>query len=67
MANPDLDGCVALGWTITAGRVTEAHLVEDTTGDETAVKCTVQAVRAMRFDPTITTTVERFSWYLSGL
>lgn len=65
-ANPNMSGRVGVGWTIAAGRVTEAHLVSNTTGDDQLGKCIVNAVRQFRFDPGLSADVAEFPWVVSG-
>jgi hypothetical protein len=65
-SNPNLDGRVSVGWTIAGGRVTEAHLVKNTSGDDAVGKCIVNAVRTLRFDPGLTADVAEFSWVVKG-
>jgi hypothetical protein len=63
---PTLAGRVSVGWTIVEGRVTESHLVANTTGDDALGGCVVAAVRGFRFDPTVTAEVAEFPWVVSG-
>jgi hypothetical protein len=65
-ANPDLNGRVSVGWSISSGKVTEAHLVSNTTGNGDLGKCIVNAVRGFRFDPGLTAEVAEFPWVVSG-
>lgn len=65
-SNQDLNGRVSVGWTIQAGRVSEAHLVKNSTGDDAVAKCIVNAVRSFRFDPGLTAEVSEFPWVVSG-
>jgi hypothetical protein len=64
--NPTLEGRVSVGWTIQAGRVTESHLVRNSTGDDPVGRCIVNAARSLRFDPGLTADVEEFSWIVRG-
>ena len=65
-SNPSVNGRVSVGWTITAGRVTESHLVKNSTGDDTLGQCITKSVRAFRFDETLTANVAEFPWVVSG-
>ncbi|MDP2306380.1 MAG: AgmX/PglI C-terminal domain-containing protein [Pseudomonadota bacterium] len=65
-ANPSVNGRVSVGWTINAGKVTEAHLVKNSTGDDTLGQCIVKSVRQFRFDETLTAEVQEFPWVMSG-
>jgi hypothetical protein len=65
-ANPDLNGRVSVGWTVAAGKVTEAHLVSNNTGDDGLGKCIVGAVRSFRFDPGLTAEVAEYPFVVSG-
>ena len=65
-ANPSLNGRVSVGWTIQAGKVTEAHLVKNSTGDDTLGQCVTRAVRSFRFDEGLTASVAEFPWVVSG-
>lgn len=65
-ANPSVSGRVSVGWTINAGRVTESHLVKNSTGDDTLGKCITGAVRNFRFDESLTASVQEFPWVMSG-
>jgi hypothetical protein len=65
-SNPSVNGRVSVGWTIQAGRVTESHLVKNSTGDDTLGQCITKSVRAFRFDETLTATVAEFPWVVSG-
>jgi hypothetical protein len=64
--NPDLSGRVSVGWTIQNGRVTEAHLVTNNTGDKEVGDCIVRAVRGMHFADDLTAEVSEFPWAVSG-
>jgi hypothetical protein len=65
-SNPSVNGRVSVGWTIQAGRVTESHLVKNSTGDDTLGQCITKSVRAFRFDETLTANVAEFPWVVSG-
>jgi hypothetical protein len=65
-ANPSVNGRVSVGWSISAGRVTEARLVKNTTGDDALGQCVVKAVRGFRFDESLTAEVAEFPWVVSG-
>ncbi|MES2638242.1 MAG: AgmX/PglI C-terminal domain-containing protein [Myxococcota bacterium] len=65
-ANPSVNGRVSVGWTINAGKVTESHLVKNSTGDAKLGQCIVGAVRMFRFDETLTAEVQEFPWVVSG-
>lgn len=65
-ANPSLNGRVSVGWNIQAGKVKDARLVQNTTGDDALGKCIVNAVRQFRFDPGLTAEVAEFPWVVSG-
>lgn len=65
-ADASTSGRVSVGWTIVGGKVTEARLVKNTTGNDQLGKCVVSAVRMFRFDPTLTAEVAEFPWVVSG-
>lgn len=65
-ANPNMNGRVSVGWTVTGGRVTEAHLVSNSTGDSALGQCIVKAVRQFRFDSSLSAEVAEFPWVVSG-
>ncbi|MDP2317272.1 MAG: AgmX/PglI C-terminal domain-containing protein [Pseudomonadota bacterium] len=65
-ANPGVNGRVSVGWTIMAGKVTESHLVKNTTGDDALGQCVTRAVRGFRFDESLTASVAEFPWVVSG-
>jgi hypothetical protein len=64
--NPDLSGRVGVGFSIVAGKVTESHLVKNSTNDDALGKCITSAVRTFRFDPGLTAEVAEFPWVVSG-
>ena len=64
--NENLNGRVSVGWTISGGKVTEAHLVSNNTGDDGLGKCIVTAVRGFRFSEDTTANVAEFPWVVSG-
>jgi hypothetical protein len=64
--NPDVNGRVGVGWTIRAGKVTESHLVKNTTGDDALGQCIVGKVRGFRFAEDVTADVAEFPWVVSG-
>jgi Ca-activated chloride channel family protein len=47
--NPAVSGRVALGWKISAGRVTDAHVASNDTGEAELGDCFVHALRGLRF------------------
>ena len=47
--DPRLDGRVSVGWTVRDGRVIEASVVDNDTGDPAIGDCFARNVRAMRF------------------
>ncbi len=65
-ANPSVNGRVSVGWTILSGKVTESHLVKNTTGDAKLGQCIAGSVRAFRFDEGLTANVAEFPWVVSG-
>jgi hypothetical protein len=65
-ADPNVSGRLGVGFTIVAGRVTEVHLVENSTHNEQLGTCVAHAVRAIRFDPGLDAEVENFPWIVSG-
>jgi outer membrane biosynthesis protein TonB len=64
--NQGVNGRVSVGWSIQAGKVTDARLVKNTTGDDQLGQCVVKAVRLIRFDPGLTAEVAEFPWVVSG-
>lgn len=66
MANPSFSGKVSVGWNIVSGRVQDAHLVKNTTGDDAFGKCVVNAVRQFRFPAELNAEVAEFPWVVSG-
>ncbi len=64
--NPDLSGRVSAGWVIQQGKVSDVHVVKNTTGDPALGECIVKAVRSFRFDAGLTATVDEFPWVVSG-
>lgn len=64
--NADVNGRVSVGWTIQSGKVTEAHLVTNTTGDDALGQCITKKVRSFRFDPGLSTSVNSYAWAVSG-
>lgn len=64
--NPDLNGRVSAGWVIQGGKVSDVHVVKNTTGDAALGDCIVKAVRGFRFDTGLTATVDEFPWVVSG-
>lgn len=63
---PKLEGRVAVGWTITAGRVSNVALVGNDTGNAKLGTCIVAAVEQFRFPADVTGTVPSYTWILSG-
>ncbi len=63
---PTLNGRVSIGWSIVAGRVTQASVVSNDTGDDALAACMSGAVRTFRFPETLTAEVAEFPWVLSG-
>ena len=64
--NPSVNGRVSVGWNIVKGKVTDARLVKNSTGDDQLGQCVVRAVRAFRFDESLTAEVQEFPWVVSG-
>ncbi len=64
--NQGLNGKVSVGWSIQAGKVSDAKIVKNTTGDTALGECVVRAVRGFRFDPGLTAEVAEFPWVVSG-
>lgn len=64
--NPKLAGRVAIGWQVDKGRVSNVHVVSNDTGSQSLGNCISNAVRGMRFDESLTATVDSFPWVLSG-
>lgn len=64
--NPSLDGRVSVGWQITTGRVSDVHIVNNSTGDSDLGNCIIGAVRGFRFDSTVTATVGEYTFIVSG-
>ncbi len=50
-SNPTVSGRLVVGWTVTMGRVQEAHVVDNTTGDDRLAASFLSGVRGTRFDP----------------
>lgn len=64
--DPNTNGRVGIGWTIQAGKVTEAHVVKNTTDNAELGACMMKTVRALRFDASVTATVDEWAWVVSG-
>lgn len=64
--DPNTNGRVGIGWTIQAGKVTEAHVVKNTSGSEELGGCIAKTVRSLRFDASVTATVDEWAWVVSG-
>ena len=64
--NPNLSGRVSVGWVIQGGKTSNVHLVSNSTGDSTLGDCVVRAVRQLRFDESLTATVDEYPWVISG-
>jgi hypothetical protein len=64
--NPGTNGRVSVGWMIVKGRVTDARIVQNTTGNAELGNCVVNAVRKFRFDEGLTAEVAEFPWVVSG-
>ncbi len=60
-----LSGRVTIGWTIAAGVVRDAHVVDNTTGNAALGACFVTGVRALRFDASISAEPV-YTWAVSG-
>lgn len=65
-SNPGLSGRVSLGWTVVDGGVTEAHVVQNQTGDAALGACFERAVRGLRFGAGVNAEVAEFPWIVSG-
>lgn len=63
---PKLHGRVTVGWTITAGTVSDVKLVSNETGNAPLGTCIVGAVERFRFPADVTGTVPSYTWILSG-
>jgi hypothetical protein len=59
-------GRIAVGWVIQAGKVSGAVVKKNTTGNEELGACIAKTVRGMRFDPSVTATVDEWAWVVSG-
>lgn len=64
--DPNINGRVGVGWTIQAGKVTEAHVTKNTSGSEELGGCIAKTVRSLRFDASVTATVDEWAWVVSG-
>lgn len=64
--DPEVSGRVSVGWTIQGGRVSESHLLTNTTRDAALGQCIEKKVRSFRFSPDVSTTVDSYAWALSG-
>ncbi len=64
--DPQVSGRVSVGWTIQAGRVTESHLISNTTRDSGLGQCIEKQVRSFRFAAAVSTTVDSYAWAVSG-
>jgi hypothetical protein len=60
--NAALRGVVGAGWTITSGVVGAARITTNETGDAALASCVLSAVRAFRFDPSISAQVTEYQW-----
>lgn len=64
--DPNTNGRVGVGWTVQAGKVTEAHVTKNTSGSEELGACIAKAVRGMRFDASFSGTIDEWAWVVSG-
>lgn len=60
------NGRIAVGWVIQAGKVSGAVVKKNTTGNEELGNCVAKTVRSMRFDESVTATVDEWAWVVSG-
>lgn len=66
MRNRGMSGEIAASWTITGGTVSSVALTKNSTGDDELGACITMVVRRMRFDPSVTTTVDEWRWVVAG-
>jgi hypothetical protein len=64
--DPGTNGRVAVGWVIQGGKVSGAVVKKNTTGNDELGNCIAKTVRGMRFDPSVTATVDEWAWVVSG-
>lgn len=60
----DVNGRVGIGWEIQGGKVTDAHVVENSTGDRQLEACMLSVVRSLKFDASITAEIAEFPWVI---
>jgi hypothetical protein len=65
-SDPGTDGRVAVGWVVQAGKVSGAVVKKNTTGNPELGECIAKVVRGMRFDASVTATVDEWAWVVSG-
>ncbi len=63
----NMSGRVTIGWTITAGRVSGAKLLNNTTGNAGVGACFLAAISTLRFDEGLTGEVAGYTWTVSGV
>ncbi|HND29287.1 MAG TPA: AgmX/PglI C-terminal domain-containing protein, partial [Myxococcota bacterium] len=65
-SNDQVKGRISVTWRIEGGKVAGASIVSNQTGDAALGDCVVRAVRAFRFDPSVTATVDQYTWIVSA-
>jgi hypothetical protein len=65
-SNDQVKGRISVTWRIEGGKVAGASIVSNQTGDAALGECVVRAVRAFRFDPSVTATVDQYTWIVSA-
>lgn len=61
-----MNGRVSIGWTIVAGVVRDARVVDNTTGNSALGNCFVTGIRTLRFDAGLNAEVPAYTWAVSG-
>ena len=65
-SNDQVKGRISVTWRIEGGKVAGASIVSNQTGDTALGDCVVRAVRGFRFDPSVTATVDQYTWIVSA-
>ena len=62
----NLSGRVSVGFQVTKGKISDVHLVDNTTRNDGVGTCIVGAVRSVRFAEDLTATVAEYPFVVSG-
>lgn len=64
--DPEMSGRVSVGFQITKGKVSDVHVVDNTTGNSQVGTCIAGAIRGIRFAEDLTATVAEYPFIVSG-